>query len=109
MTSPNDTWLDFLREPKNAETLKSYVHLKVGLPFDSTTTHFILDGWKKSANRFLWKLNSLELVFDPYAYGEQDPAIAQWWDLDVNGTFPPEALVGDLGFNSTNGSVWRKT
>ena len=30
-----------------------------------------------------------------------------WWDLTGGLDFPPEAVVGDLGFDSVSGDVWR--
>ena len=53
------TWNDFLGEDQNFEAVKSYMHLKVKLLFDtSTTSSAVIECMNRMINELEWRLNA---------------------------------------------------
>ena len=100
-------WNDFLEDRKNLDMVKTFIYLKVRLVFDPPATSFVIAAMEKQLAELEWRLSTMELVFNPYAYG-QDPSIAYVLEVNAQDGFPPEALIGDVGFDEETGDVWRR-
>lgn len=106
ITGPEETWSDFLEERMHVEMVKTYMYLRVRLLFDPPATSFALDAFKKQIDEFEWRLNTLELSFNPSAYDHAMTNTAYWWKAE-DGEFPEGSKDGDLGFDPETGDVWR--
>lgn len=77
ITGRSETWEALLSDKKQAEMVKSYVYLRTRLLFDPPQTSFAIDSMKKQADEFEWRLNVMELYFNPNAWAYLD-------QVDVN-------------------------
>jgi hypothetical protein len=68
ISSADQTWEDFIGDVKNVEMVKTYIYLRVRLVFDPPATSFAIDAMKKVADELEWRLNCLELLFNPQTY-----------------------------------------
>lgn len=107
ITGAEETWTSFLEDTQHVFMVKSYVYLKVRLIFDPPATSFAIAAYQKQIDEFEWRLNSLELEFNPEAYNHSPNSTkATWWRME-NGEFPAESDDGDLGIDPETGNVWR--
>lgn len=111
ITGPDEKWSDYLTDPAATNMMTNYVFIKTRLVFDPPATSFVIDSQNKIAEEILWRLNCLELVFDPTAYDSilhPDQETEYVWLLNEGEDFPSTALVGDLGYEQTTADIWRK-
>jgi hypothetical protein len=57
ITSKEDSWLDFLQDSNDLNTVKSYVYLKVRLMFDPPQMGYLVESINKQCQEFEWRLN----------------------------------------------------
>lgn len=57
-------WEDFIQDKSNIEMVKSYVAIRVKLLFDPPTSAYGIESLQKQADKFEWRLNLLEDVFN---------------------------------------------
>lgn len=100
------TWADFLLDRKSVNMVKSYMVMKVRLMFDPPATSFAIESMKTLVSEFEWRLNTLELVFNPNAY-RSNVNDTKVWVLTEGDEFPAEAESGDIGYNPETGNLWR--
>lgn len=50
------TWDDFLSDSKNLDAVKTYVHLKVKLVFDSSASSVVTEAMNKMISELEWRL-----------------------------------------------------
>lgn len=51
------TWVDYLGEDKNLNSVKTYMFLKVKMVFDPPTSSFVMDAMNRQAQELEWRLN----------------------------------------------------
>lgn len=100
------TWGDFLGDNPKLNSVKTYVYLRVRLLFDPPTTSYAITAINDQLKEMEWRLNA---VVDTVPAGMTVLDEELVWELDSSGVFPPEAQVGDVGFDPVTGNVWRKT
>lgn len=115
ITDSTGTWGDYTSDIKQLAGTKTYVFLKVRMAFDPPATSFALDAMAKMISELEWRLNvATEALHPPTSpdgstggSGGGEVAVqAFWWDLTGGADFPDDAVVGDMGFDSTTGDVW---
>lgn len=52
-----ETWSDFMIQPKQLDTVKTYIYLKVKLQFDPPTSSAVLKSFEEMALEYEWRLN----------------------------------------------------
>jgi hypothetical protein len=100
------TWTDFLADRKNVNLIKSYMAMKVRLMFDPPATSFAIESMKQQTLEMEWRLNTMELTFNPNAY-RLNINDTQVWILAEGENFPVQAKAGDVGYDPTTGNLWR--
>lgn len=105
ISSEEQTWSMFLKNTMHAEMVKSYMYLRVKMLFDPPATSFVIDSMQKQIAEFEWRLNTMELQFNPdaYKYLGLDPA---FWILQ-DGELPEGSEDGDLAIDMETGDVWK--
>lgn len=105
ISSEEQTWDMFLKKTMHAEMVKSYMYLRVKLLFDPPATSFVIDSMQKQIAEFEWRLNTMELEFNPdaYKYLGLDPT---FWILQ-DGELPEGSEDGDLAIDMETGDVWK--
>lgn len=64
----DETWVSFIGEEKQLNSVKSYVYLKVRLMFDPPATSFAIESFNKMTKEYEWRLNvQQEEVRHPWA------------------------------------------
>lgn len=111
ITDATATWDDFLEGKQNVEFIKSYIFLRVKIVFDPPANSFGLDALNKVIDEMTWRLNILEIVFNPDVYvpptgGNGDAMVYEIEETD-SPMFPEEAQNGDVGFDEDTGDLWR--
>jgi hypothetical protein len=95
--SDNTTlWSDYLTEPILLGPVKSFIHLKVRLIFDTPGLSFVIEALQSQAAEFAWRINVLAESF----------VNLPWWDITGTLDFPVQAKAGDLGIDFDSGNVW---
>lgn len=52
------TWQDFIEDMKKFNSVKTYIHMRVKLIFDSSTmSSALIESYKNQCDRFEWRLN----------------------------------------------------
>jgi len=100
-----ETWENFLEDRKSVEMVKTYMYLRVRLIFDPPTSTAAMDAFKKTADELEWRLNTMELVFNPLAYNGLIPVVPVE-PLDAKGNFAPDAPTGSIGVDA-DGNLWQ--
>lgn len=102
ITGPEEKWQDFLGVNPLINQIKSYMYMQVRLWFDPPATSFTIDSFTKAVEEMKWRI---QIAVDT---PEGDSIYAAfWWALEEGEDFPPEASIGDIGYNPTTGQVWR--
>lgn len=70
ITGETEKWSDFIRNAMHVEMVKTFVYLKVRLVFDPPQTSFAIKAIEDQIRELEFRLNCLELEFNPNAYGE---------------------------------------
>lgn len=70
ITGPDEKWADFIGNRMHVEMVKTYVYQKVRLAFDPPSTSFSIAALKDQISELEFRLNCLELEFNPNAYGD---------------------------------------
>jgi hypothetical protein len=104
---PEETWEQFLENRKHVEMVKSYMYLKIRLVFDTPTTSIAADAFKKQADEYEWRLSTMELTFNPDAYGPSGTS-AVITVLEPNGDFPEGTPDDTVGIDPITGDVWQE-
>ena len=109
ITGPDEKWSDFLVDKNQTSMVKTYITLFVKSVFDPSNLSFVITSNKEVMNEILWRLNTLELVFNPsaYDYVADFDRRTVWMFTTDNAPFPPSAKEGDLGYNPATGNLWR--
>lgn len=51
------TWVDFVGDSINYESVKSYIHMQVKLLFDPPQSSAVIESMNRMINQFEWRLN----------------------------------------------------
>ena len=60
ITGPNETWSDLMPnadQQKSLESVKTYIYLKVRLPFDPPSASAVIESTNKLINELEWRIN----------------------------------------------------
>lgn len=52
-----ETWDDFMVQPNQLDSVKTYIYLKVKLQFDPPTSSFVLKSFEDMTKEYEWRLN----------------------------------------------------
>lgn len=66
ITGETETWSDYLGNRIDLEHVKSYIYFKIKTMFDPPQSSFVLDSYKKEADKLEWYINA---VVDPSEVG----------------------------------------
>ena len=66
ITGETETWADYLGDRIDLEHVKSYIYFKIKTMFDPPQSSFVLDAYKKEADKLEWYINA---VVDPSEVG----------------------------------------
>ena len=66
ITGETETWADYLGDRIDLEHVKSYIYFKIKTMFDPPQSSFVLDSYKKEADKLEWYINA---VVDPSEVG----------------------------------------
>ena len=109
-------WTDYSSDITALALLKSYILLKVRLWFDPPQNAKVIDSSEKQIVELESRINMMAEQINPptnpftgLSENASEIAVAIWWNLTGLSDFPPEASVGDLGYDLDTGDVWRKT
>lgn len=69
ISGDNETWSDFISEPKICEVVKTYMYLKVKLLFDPPQSSSLIEAINKSISEFEWRLS---VIHDELAKKEEN-------------------------------------
>lgn len=97
----NSTWEDLLGKRLDTAEAKSYIYARVRLAFDPPATSFAIDALKQMVDEMGWRLN-VTVENTPQADK------AAWWAVRDGEEFPPEAKLGDYGYDPVTKHVWEK-
>lgn len=53
----NTTWIDFIKNTKNIEAVKSYMYMKVRMMFDPPASSSVAEAMNRSISELEWRLN----------------------------------------------------
>lgn len=104
-------WKDFLLDRENVQMVKSYMFLQVQLMFDPPSTSFAIDSKQKLIEQLVWRMNSLELSFNPNAWMSPAPDEVEEplvWEIDERDPLPAEMEKGEVAFDPVTGNAIRK-
>lgn len=96
-----DAFFDDLR----LGSVQTYVYYDVRLVFDPPKTAHLLTSWEKIKTETQWRLT---VQANPRSFLDPNAPNAFVWELDLDGHFPEDAQIGDVGFNPFNRKIWRK-
>jgi hypothetical protein len=68
ITDNSSKWEDFIANAMHVEMVKSYMYMKVRLMFDPPTTSFAITAMQEQIKEFEFRLNVLEIQFNPHAF-----------------------------------------
>jgi hypothetical protein len=109
ITDGTEVWSDFLQGKQNVQMVKTYIYDRVRLIFDPPANSSVTASVEKRIAEFEWRLNVLELTFNPYAHDIATRKGAFFWRVREGEDFPPEAEIGDLGLDPDTSKIWRNT
>lgn len=66
ITGETETWADYLGNRTDLEHVKSYIYYKIKTLFDPPQSSFVLESFKKEADKLEWYINA---VVDPSEVG----------------------------------------
>ena len=104
ITDDSATWADFIGDKEHIQMVRTYIYLRVRLVFDPPSTSYAIEALKKQYEELEWRLNSLELTFNPYAYGQPHNAFV--WEINPEEGAPLDSEAGDLAIDPSTGDVW---
>lgn len=105
-------WSDFLLDRENVQMVKSYMFMQVQLIFDPPSTSFAIESKQKLIDQLVWRMQSLEIAFNPNAWMSPAPdevEEATVWEIDETQPLPEEMQKGEVGFDPVTGNVIRKS
>lgn len=104
ITGPDEKWSDFLADRANVQMVKTYMYLKVRIVFDPPATSFALTAMEKMAAELEWRLNTMELTFNPAAYGAD---LTTTHITEITQEVSSDAKVGDIAIDPVTGDIYR--
>lgn len=102
ITGSDEVWEDLLGKRLDLDEAKAYIAQKVRLMFDPPQTSFAIAAFEKMIAEAEWRLN-VTIELRPQADK------AAWWAVKDGEEFPPEAKIGDYGYDPVTKNVWEKT
>lgn len=103
-------WSDFLVNPNQTNRIRTYIFLKVKLVFDPPSTGPATEAVERQIKEYESRINYDEILFNPQIYSFLDQKNGEAptvWIIDDSGLFPPEAELGDVGYDPDTGNLWR--
>jgi hypothetical protein len=104
-------WSDFLLDRQNVNMVQSYMFLQVQLIFDPPSTSFAIESKQKLIDQLVWRMQSLELAFNPDAWMSPAPDAVEEplvWEIDERDPLPVEMEKGEVAFDPVTGNAIRK-
>lgn len=103
----DNLWSEFIGDRVDINAVKTYVAMKTRLVFDPPQLSSVQTSYEKIVEELGHRL--MYAVEKSYIGNTSDLEIQNfWWEISDADSFPPEANIGDVGFDPISGNVWRK-